>query len=92
MDNKALRVSESEAVKTLKVIEYNKHLRNLYANNNNGFTNDRGKTMKHEAKIPMLYMFHQEYKKYFDPMADRHENAKNIRAFLKLFPCYDLSK
>ena len=89
MDNKALRVSESEAVKTLKVINHVKQLRSAY--NGHGYTKDRGKTMLHRMSAPMWVMFHPEYKKYFDPMADMHENKKNIESFLKKFPCFNVN-
>lgn len=92
MDNKALRVSESEAKETLKVINHNKALRNYYASNRRGYTYDRGKTMKHRMSVPISFIFHPEYKKYFDPMADIHEDKKNMDMFLRLFPCFDVSR
>lgn len=92
MDNKALRCSSDEAKQTIAVMNEIKDLKKMYRYNRNGWSNDKGKTMKHVAKIPLWMIFHKEYSKYFDPNMDRHEDKKNTESFLKRFPQFDLSK
>lgn len=91
MDNKALRCSEKEAQQTLAVMNEIKELKSTYRFHRKGFTNDRERSMKHSARIPLWMIFHKEYSKYFDPEADKHEDKKNTAAFLRRFPQFNLN-
>lgn len=76
----------------MSLMQYIRDLKTVYRGHRKGWSNDKGKTMKHMAKIPMEYIFHPEYRKYFDPQMDRHEDRKNTDAFLKKFPQFDLRR
>ena len=86
MDNRALRCSPEEAVKTMAVMQEVKALKSIYRHHLNGWSNDKEKTMKHAARIPLWMIFDKEYSKYFSPLMDRHEDKKHTESFLRKFP------
>ena len=66
------------------VLELAKTQRSVNRLHRNGFTNDRARTMRQIAFIPLHFrLTHPEYKKYFDPEMDKYEAKKNQMIFLR---------
>mgnify|MGYP001602768457 CR=1 FL=1 len=73
--------ASNEDVRT--VLEIANGERKAHRLHRNGYTNDRGRTMRKISSIPFEYFVHPEYRKYFDPEMDKHEAKKNHLLFLK---------
>lgn len=63
-----------------------KALKSIYRAHRQGWSNDREKSMKHAARIPLWMIFDKEKSRYFDPNMDKHEEKKELLNFLKKHP------
>lgn len=79
------KVSDFEAVKVMEIAQAVKERRSIHRLHRNGYTNDRAKSMRMIASVPLALTFHPEYKKYFDPLMDAKERRKNLIAFLNKY-------
>lgn len=61
-------------------------LRSVYRNHRRGYSNDRCRTMRHIAEIPISFYFDKEYSKYFDSSASPKDRQKDLDKFLQKFP------
>lgn len=67
--------------------EATKTMRQMYRHHRNGYSNDRGKSMRHMVSIPKhVWDRRPDIRAYFDPEMDSHESRKALYAFIKKFP------
>ena len=72
----------------MKIIELAKQVkerRTMHRFHRNGFSNDRARSMRFIASVPLSLTFHPEYRKYFDPLMDPKDRKKNLFAFLRKY-------
>jgi len=70
---------EHEIQEINEVLEDCKNQRALHREFRNGYTNDRGKTMRRIIQFPLYFLFHQELKKFFDIEHTQTERKKDQR-------------
>ena len=78
------KVSAWEAKKTLAVIKEAKAEKTIHRFHRNGWTNDKEKSGRRTAKIPIWVLASREYSKYFDPRIPYEDRRKEADKFLKL--------
>lgn len=84
--------SDQEALRVLAVAKQVKEKKSRYWSGNRGWTVDRERSMRHVASIPISFLFHPEFKKYFDPQATPEERKKDMDKFLRMFPEFDMRR
>lgn len=85
-----LKVASKRDVK--EVFDELKGLSSVYKHHRRGFSNDKGKTLRHVTTIPMWVLFDPLHKDYFDPRMDQHERSKNLDAWIKKNDWFDFRK
>lgn len=78
------KVSQWEAKKTMNLIEDNKIERSIHRTHRNGFTNDKAKSGRRSARIPIWVLANPEYAKYFDKEAPVEDRRREMENFLNL--------
>lgn len=78
------KASAWEAVKTLSIIKGVKERKSVQRTHRNGFSNDKGKTMRHTARLPTWILGVPEYAKYFNPSMPFEDRRKEMDKFFKL--------
>lgn len=72
----------------MEVLKACKDERRIHREHRNGYTNDRGKSMRKILSFHPSVLFHPEFSKYFDKEMDPHERRKNMYAFAHQHPEY----
>lgn len=82
-----LRAADATEIKeTLNLIHENQIQKTIHRHHRNGFTNDRGRTMRKIASIPFWVTLEPKYAGYFHKDAPPEERKKDIRRFLRDHP------
>lgn len=77
-------VSNWEAKKTLAVIKEAQNRKTVHRFHRRGWSNDKEKTMRAVARIPLWVLAHPEYGKYFQKDHVYEDRRKEQNAFFKL--------
>lgn len=68
------------------IVEDLPQVRQMYRHHKEGYSNDKGKSMRHVLRFKPWVLFNAEFKKYFDPMMDKHEARKGMYEFARKYP------
>lgn len=81
-------LAECSPVESQKVLAHAnavKAQRAIYRHHRQGYSNDRGRTMRHIASVPVSVVFSKRYRHYFDPQIPYEDRRKMTMAFLRQY-------